>query len=69
MPYSNNPIETQERRQQLLTDLMNEYGHNFSKQYAAGSFGCHEILDRTAFIINSCYAAILIRAVFYQNAY
>jgi len=31
----------------LLTELSIEHGLNWSDQYKPGSFGCHELLDRT----------------------
>jgi hypothetical protein len=39
---------TEEFRKQLLAD----YGPNLDEQYSVGSFGCHELLDRT-FLVSS----------------
>lgn len=35
-------------RQQLLDELTADHGPHWAEQYGAGSFGCHELLDRTA---------------------
>jgi hypothetical protein len=38
--------QEQERRQ-LVDELNAEHGPNWAEQYKPGSFGCHELLDRT----------------------
>ena len=35
-------------RQQLLAELLADHGPQWAKQYEPGSFGCHELIDRTA---------------------
>ncbi|MCI4624463.1 MAG: hypothetical protein L3V56_00715 [Candidatus Magnetoovum sp. WYHC-5] len=50
--FSNKTIVMEEQRQRLLQDLINEYGTELESQYKPGSFGCHELLDRTAFVTN-----------------
>ena len=39
---------TAHERQQLLDELAADHGPHWAAQYAPGSFGCHELLDRTA---------------------
>lgn len=40
--------DMEQERQQLLDDLIADYGPDWAKQYEPGLFGCHELLDRTA---------------------
>jgi hypothetical protein len=40
--------DTEQERQQLLDELPADHGPHWAKQYEPGSFGCHELLDRTA---------------------
>ena len=40
--------DTEHERQQLLDELAADHGPQWAVQYAPGSFGCHELLDRTA---------------------
>lgn len=39
---------TEHERQQLLDELVADHGSHWAEQYEPGSFGCHELLDRTA---------------------
>jgi hypothetical protein len=39
--------EREEERRQLLKELSAEQGPDWAKQFKPGSFGCHELLDRT----------------------
>ena len=40
--------DTEQERQQLLDEFVADHGPRWAEQYEAGSFGCHELLDRTA---------------------
>ena len=40
--------DTEQERQQLFDELATDHGPDWAEQYAPGSFGCHELLDRTA---------------------
>ncbi len=40
--------DTEHDRQQLASEFAAEQGIECSEQYKPGSFGCHELLDRTA---------------------
>jgi hypothetical protein len=42
--------EREQDRQELLKELAADYGSEGPKQYEPGSFGCHELLDRTNLI-------------------
>jgi hypothetical protein len=40
--------DTEQERQQRVAELIADHGPDWSDQYKPGSFGCHELLDRTA---------------------
>ena len=40
--------DAEQERQQLLGELAANQGPQWAEQYESGSFGCHELLDRTA---------------------
>jgi hypothetical protein len=42
--------ETEHERQRLVDELAAEHGSDWSKPYEPGSFGCHELLDRTSLV-------------------
>lgn len=39
--------EVEQQRQEAVDDMVAEHGPNWAKEYVPGSFGCHELLDRT----------------------
>lgn len=43
---------TEDERQQWLDELATEHGAHWAAQYTPGSFGCHELLDRTALAVD-----------------
>jgi hypothetical protein len=45
--------ETEHDRQQRAAELSAEYGPDWAAQYKPGSFGCHELLDRTSLAASS----------------
>jgi hypothetical protein len=40
-------LDVEQQRQQLLSDMNAEHGPNWAAQYGPGTFGCHELLDRS----------------------
>ena len=40
--------DTERERQELVDELATDLGAGGAEQYQPGSFGCHELLDRTA---------------------
>jgi hypothetical protein len=44
------PDEIDERRQEYSDQLASDIGSKWADQNAPGSFGCHELLDRTAML-------------------
>jgi hypothetical protein len=47
-PHGTKALDTERERQQRLDEMIAEHGPQWSKLYKAGSFGCHERLDRTS---------------------
>lgn len=41
------PADVEQERQQRVAELNTESGANWAEQFKPGSFGCHELLDRT----------------------
>jgi hypothetical protein len=42
--------EVEQDRQQILNEAAEDNAPNWSDQFQPGSFGCHELLDRTALV-------------------
>jgi GAF domain-containing protein len=40
--------DTEQERRQLFNELLADHGPQWAQQYEPGSFGSHELLDRTA---------------------
>jgi len=46
------PFDVEKGRQRRADELSAEQGPDWSEPYKPGSFGCHELLDRTALAAN-----------------
>ena len=53
------PSESEVDRQKLLAELHAEQEADWENEYAPGSFGCHELLDRTSLILQTLDSQIL----------
>jgi hypothetical protein len=42
-------LDREDERRQLIEELIVQEGPDWAEQHKPGSFGCHELLDRTAF--------------------
>jgi len=42
----------EEERRELIADLAADEGPDWLEKFKAGSFGCHELLDRTSLIVD-----------------
>jgi hypothetical protein len=42
--------QVEEDRQRILQEAAEDNGPNWSEQFKPGSFGCHELLDRTSLV-------------------
>lgn len=51
--------DTEADRRQRVEDMAREHGGNWAAQYAPGSFGCHELLDRTALVADALEQQVL----------
>jgi hypothetical protein len=49
-PHPAKGQDMERERQQRIKDLIAEHGPQWSEQYKPGSFGCHELLDRTSMV-------------------
>ena len=58
---------TEQERQQRLTELTAEQGDEKLDQYKPGSFGCHELLDRTALVGDMVEENVLSHPACVQN--
>jgi hypothetical protein len=43
-------LDTEGERQQRVDQMVADHGPDWSRPYEPGSFGCHELLDRTALV-------------------
>ena len=51
--------EIEEDRQRQIEEMVAERGEQWVQEYSPGSFGCHELLDRTSLAVNQIEANIL----------
>jgi hypothetical protein len=47
-PHPPKALDTERERQQRIDEMIAEHGPQWSEPYKPGSFGCHELLDRTS---------------------
>jgi hypothetical protein len=60
-----NAIEIE--RQEELKDFLQEQGQQVLEQFKPGTFGCHELLDRTAMVSDSLERFIVSHPACVQN--
>jgi hypothetical protein len=58
---------TEQERQQLVDELIADRGPDWAEQYKPGSFGCHELLDRTALVADTVERYVLTHPSCVQN--
>jgi len=51
--------DVRRERQQAITELVAEHGPNWAEEYKPGSFGCHELLDRTLLAAETVERSVL----------
>jgi hypothetical protein len=51
--------EIERERNERVEDLSAEYGSEWEERYRPGSFGCHELLDRTCLLADQLETAVL----------
>jgi hypothetical protein len=47
-PRPTKALDTERERQQRIDEMIAEHGPQWFEPYKTGSFGCHELLDRTS---------------------
>jgi len=52
-------IELEKERRKLIDAMTEESGPDWEAQYQPGSFGCHELLDRTRLLADQLEKAVL----------
>ena len=57
--HADRAFNIEEERQQLVDELAAEQGPNWSEGYKPGSFGCHELLDRTSLLADTVERFVL----------
>jgi hypothetical protein len=63
-----NPTEAEQDRQERPNELTAENGPEWMEQSKPGSFGCHELLDRTSLIAANLEQFVLSHPACVQNA-
>ncbi len=66
----NAPLKThdvEKQRQMELNDVLAEHGLDWLKQFAPGTFGCHELLDRTLLAAEGVEENVLSHPACLQN--
>ena len=57
-----------EQRQQAIDELVSDEGPDWHKRYEPGSFGCHELLDRTALLAEQVESQLVAHPACVHNA-
>ena len=60
-------LDTEQERQQLVEEMNEDLGPGWSDKYKPGSFGCHELLDRTSLVADTVEHYILSHPACIQN--
>jgi hypothetical protein len=60
-------LDTEQERQQLSAEPTADHGPHWTEQYQPGSFGCHELLDRTALVADTVERYVLTHPACVQN--
>ena len=61
-------LEVDQKRQEALAEMLAEHGPNYGEQFAPGSFGCHELLDRALLAAEFVEETVLSHPACVQNA-
>ena len=59
--------DTEQERQHLADELLADHGPHWAEQYKPGSFGCHELLDRTSLVADLVEQQVLSHPACVQN--
>jgi hypothetical protein len=60
-------LDTNQERQRLMNDMITGHGPQWAEHYKSGSFGCHELLDRTSLVADIVGRHVLSRPACVQD--
>jgi hypothetical protein len=60
-------LDTEQERQQRIKEIQADHGPQWTEQYNPGSFGCHELLDRTSLAADIVEQYVLSHPACVQN--
>ncbi|MCS6925523.1 MAG: hypothetical protein NZ578_06435 [Candidatus Binatia bacterium] len=60
-------LDREQERQHLAEELLADHGPHWKEQYKPGSFGCHELLDRTSLVADLVEQRVLSHPACVQN--
>ena len=60
-------LDLKDERRRLIEEMVAEHGPEWSKPYQPGTFGCHELLDRTSVVADMVERDILSHPACVQN--
>jgi hypothetical protein len=63
-----NLSDAEQERQRRVDELVAEHGPQWSERYKPGSFGCHELLDRTSLAADAVERFVLSHPACARNA-
>jgi hypothetical protein len=66
-PHPTKALDTERERQQRIDEMIAEHGPQWSEPYKPGSFGCHELLDRTSMAAHIVEQYVLCHPACAQN--
>ena len=66
-PKMTKALDPEQERQQLMEEMATEYGVDWIERYKSGSFGCHELLDRTSVVADTVERYVLSHPACVQN--
>ena len=66
-PHPTKALKTERERQQRIDEMIAEHGPEWSEPYKPGSFGCHELLDRTSMAADIVEQYVLSHPAYAQN--
>ena len=61
-------LDTEQERQRYIDEMSADHGPDWREQYQPGSFGCHELLDRTALVADLAERYLLSHPACFQDA-
>ena len=60
-------LDTEQDRQRIMEEMVAEHGPGWREHYKPGTFGCHELLDRTSLAARAIEENVLSHPACAQN--